>query len=332
MRRVMITGVGGMVGSHLAESLIADGHQVVGTFYRPTIDLSELSDDRLQLREMDVRYAPHVSSVVEEVRPDWIFHLAAQSYPTVSWDRPQETLETNVVGTTNVFEAVRSLRKKTGYAPTVVAACSSAQYGASLLTSNGPISEGAEFQPLHPYGVSKVATDLLAYQYFKSDGIRSIRARIFNSSGPRKRGDVISDFARRIAALPGEGGALRVGNVSTRRAFLHVRDLTDALVRLADRGREGEAYNISGVEIVAVADLIPMFEKVSNRRITIEPDPSLLRPTDEPLIAGNTSKILNDTEWRAQRSVFDIVRDVYLYEARKAAERSATNAMRLAVV
>lgn len=206
MRRVMITGVGGMVGSHLAESLIADGHQVVGTFYRPTIDLSELSDDRLQLREMDVRYAPHVSSVVEEVRPDWIFHLAAQSYPTVSWDRPQETLETNVVGTTNVFEAVRSLRKKTGYAPTVVAACSSAQYGASLLTSNGPISEGAEFQPLHPYGVSKVATDLLAYQYFKSDGIRSIRARIFNSSGPRKRGDVISDFARRIAALPGEGG------------------------------------------------------------------------------------------------------------------------------
>ena len=111
----MITGVGGMVGSHLAESLIADGHQVVGTFYRPTIDLSELSDDRLQLREMDVRYAPHVSSVVEEVRPDWIFHLAAQSYPTVSWDRPQETLETNVVGTTNVFEAVRSSARR-GYA------------------------------------------------------------------------------------------------------------------------------------------------------------------------------------------------------------------------
>lgn len=321
-----------MVGSHLAESLIADGHEVVGTFYRPTIDLAELSNSSLQLCEMDVRYASHVSSVMDEVRPDWIFHLAAQSYPTVSWDRPQETLETNVIGTANVFEAVRSICKRTDYAPTVVAACSSAQYGASLLANNGPTSENAEFQPLHPYGVSKVATDLLAYQYFKSDGIRSIRARIFNSSGPRKRGDVISDFARKIVALPGEGGVLRVGNVTTRRAFLHVRDLTDALIRLADRGRSGEAYNISGVEVVAISDLIPMFEKVSNRKITIERDPSLLRPTDEPLIAGDTAKILTDTGWRAQRSVFDIVRDVYLYEARRAEQVSATSAMRSAVV
>jgi GDP-4-dehydro-6-deoxy-D-mannose reductase len=315
MPRILITGVCGMIGSHLAERLVREGHTVTGTFYKPTTNLSEMAKGT-ELVEMDLRYSSHVGDVVTRIKPDTIYHLGAQSYPTLSWERPQETLDTNVIGTANVFEAVKSLRyQNKSYDPVVVAACSSAEYGASLLLSNEPVSEDAQLLPLHPYGVSKVATDLLSYQYFKSDGIRTLRARIFNTSGPRKRGDVISDFARRVAALPQYGGTLIVGNLSTKRAFLHVNDTVEALVTLAVRGIAGEAYNISGTEVVSVGELIPMFQKASARSITTQIDQSLLRPTDEPIIWGSIAKIAKDTGWSPQHQVSDIVRDVFQYEA-----------------
>lgn len=311
--RTLITGICGMVGSHLGNLAVARGEAVFGTFYRPTIDMSEI-DPRIDLREMDIRYAQHVEQVIAKVRPERIFHLAAQSYPTVSWERPQETLEINVTGTANVFEAVRLARRQDpAYNPVVVAACSSAEYGASLLESDNPTPETAQLLPLHPYGVSKVATDLLAYQYFRSDGIRSIRARIFNTSGPRKRGDVISDFAHRIVRLPA-GGSLRVGNLAPRRAFLHVHDLVAALEALADKGEAGEAYNISGEQVVACSALLPMFERAAGHAIPTHTDEKLLRPTDEPVIAGDNTKIRAQTGWSPRHSVEDIVRDVYTYE------------------
>ena len=267
------------------------------------------------LQEMDVRYCQSVAKIVAALRPQTIFHLAAQSYPTVSWERPQETMDTNVTGTVNVYEAVRALRAvDPSYDPMVVAACSSAQYGASLLTAGGPVSEEAAFLPLHPYGVSKVATDLLSWQYFKSDGIRCIRARIFNTSGPRKTGDVISDFARRIAALPAGGGRLRTGTLETRRAFLHVEDLIAALTTLAVKGTPGEAYNIAGAEVVAIGELIPMFEAVAGFAITPEVDPALIRPTDEPAIMGDTAKLRRDTGWSPKLSVRKLIADVYAFE------------------
>lgn len=319
----LITGVCGMVGSHLGGRLVGEGTTVVGTFYRPTTNLGE-ADPRIDLREMDVRYSQHVADVIRSVRPSRIFHLAAQSYPTVSWTRPHETLDTNVQGTANIFEAVKAVRSSdSGYDPVVVVACSSAQYGSSLLNSNGPTLEEAEQLPLHPYGVSKVATDLLAYQYFMSNGIRSIRARIFNTSGPRKSGDVISDFARRIAALPVEGGELRVGALTTRRAFLHVFDLVEALIALSERGTSGAAYNISGEEVVEIGELVPMFERISDRNISPKVDSILLRPTDEPVICGDNTRIRTQTGWFPRHSVADIVKDVYTYEFNAAARRGS---------
>jgi len=314
---VLITGACGMVGSHLSARLVAEGARVTGTYTKPTTDISELPPG-MRLLEMDIRYPQHVAEVVERTQPDVVLHLAAQSYPTVSWERPQETLETNVIGTTNVFEAVRALRRRRpGYDPVVVSACSSAGYGASLPASDGPVTEDAALLPLHPYGVSKVATDLLTFQYWKSDAIRGIRARIFNCSGPRKKGDVISDFARRVAAMPAEGGALRVGNLATRRAFLHVDDLVEALLLLAERGAPGEAYNISGEEIVAVGALLPMFEAASGKRIAPDVDRSLLRPTDEPVIAGSNARLRAATGWAPRKRVSDIVSDVYADAARR---------------
>jgi GDP-4-dehydro-6-deoxy-D-mannose reductase len=314
---VLITGAGGMIGSHLATTVLDAKHTVLATYYRPTIDMAELPA-QLTLCELDIRYTQHVEEIVERALPDWIFHLAAQSYPTVSRERPQETLETNVIGTTNVFEAVRRARRlNRGYDPVVVCACSSAEYGDSFFTAKAPLTESAQLLPLHPYGVSKVATDLLAFQYFRSDNIRSVRARIFNTSGPRKRGDVISDFSRRIASMPPGDGTLRVGNLAPKRAYLHVADMVRALIGLAEMGRAGEVYNISGHELVSVQELIPMFEKASGRRLSTIVDEALLRPNDEPIIVGDNTKIQRDIGWNPLRSVSDIVQDVYAYEASK---------------
>ena len=311
---VLITGVGGMVGSHLAPLLARQSRSVAGTYYKPTTVLPA-NPQGFALLEMDIRYSQHVAATIARLRPQTIFHLAAQSYPTVSWERPQETMDTNVLGTVNLYEAIRQLRAADrSYDPVVVAACSSAQYGASLLTANGPVTEDAQFLPLHPYGVSKVATDLLAFQYFKSDGIRSIRARIFNTSGPRKSGDVISDFARRVAALPPQGGRLRVGNLNSRRAFMHVDDLIAALLALASDGHAGEAYNVSGAEVVSIGELIPMFEAAAGCTIAPDVDAALLRPTDEPIIMGSNAKITRDTGWTPQRPVRELVGDVYAHE------------------
>lgn len=304
-----------MVGSHLAEALVARADRtVVATFHAPTIRDAERDALPVALVPLDVRDRVAVAALVARHRPSAIFHLAAQSLPTVSWVDPWTTLDVNVMGTVNVFEAVRAVGG--GYDPAVVVACSSAQYGASLLSATGPVPEDTPFLPLHPYGVSKVAQDLLAYQYERNDGIRAIRARIFNCTGPRKRGDVVSDFAARVAACVRAGvssASLRVGNLATRRAILDVRDLIAALLLLAERAAP-DAYNICAAEAVEIGDLIPLFEQFSGVTLTPEPDPSLLRPSDEPLILGDTARLRAATGWVPRVTLRDTVRAVFEHE------------------
>jgi len=321
----LVTGACGMIGSHLVERLRASGQSVVGTYFRPTTDLAEISG-HIELHELDLRYGSHVAAILARFKPQTIYHLGAQSYPTVSWDRPEETVDINIHGTVNVFEAVKMLQiADPSYRPGVVVACSSAEYGASLVGCSSPVKEDAQLLPLHPYGVSKVAADLLAYQYFRTNGIRSLRARIFNTSGPRKRGDVFSDFAKRIVELPPKGGSLRTGTTTTRRAFLHVNDTVRALIALATCGTSGQVYNISGINAVSVQDLIPLFQAVSGKTIRLEVDQSLLRPTDEPIIWGDISRIRCDTGWSPTSSIPDIVRDVYDYELKMHRDRFAAS-------
>src|SRR6516225_5716251 len=168
--RIWISGCGGMMGSQLCGALAAAGHDVLASYYKPTVDPADLAD--LPLEEVDIRNSCSVYDSLMRFRPDTVFHLAAQSYPTVSWQRPIETLETNVIGTANVLEAVRRLRAKVR----VLVAGSSAVYGA-VDPQRAPISESTALLPLHPYGVSKVATDLLAYQYWASFGLDAVRVR-----------------------------------------------------------------------------------------------------------------------------------------------------------
>ena len=317
--KVLVTGAGGMVGSHMVELLHSQGHDVLGTYYKPTTDITEL-DSAISMMECDVRYYASVQKIIADFKPDQIFHLAAQSYPTVSWVRPQETMDTNINGTVNIFEAVKSVRVLDGsYDPMVVVACSSAEYGQTLNEIEDPyVVETAQLKPLHPYGVSKVGQDLLSFQYFMNDHIRCIRARIFNSTGTRKVNDVTSDFTKR-AVLAERSGVytLRVGNLETKRAIMDQRDLVNGLLLLAEKGIPGEVYNISSEYCYQMKDIVTMIEEQIGHKFELVVDSKLLRPTDERIIIGNIDKLKRDTGWRQQISMKQTVADMLDYWRKK---------------
>ena len=313
--KVLVTGAGGMVGSHLVEHLENLGHEVLGTYYKPTTDISTLPKE-IRMVECDVRYYQSVLRIVNEFRPNRIFHLAAQSYPTVSWTHPQATIDTNINGTINLFEAIKFVRaQQPDYDPMVVVACSSAEYGQTLNELSNPyVEETAELKPLHPYGVSKVAQDMLSYQYFMNDHIRCIRVRIFNSTGTRKVNDVTSDFTKRAVLSERDGSyTLRVGNLETKRAIMDQRDLINGLMLLANRGKAGEVYNLSSERCYQMKDIVRMIEAYIGHPYKIVVDQALLRPTDERIIIGNIDRLKRDTGWQQKISMEQTVADMIEY-------------------
>ena len=320
--KILVTGAGGMVGSHMVELLHNRGDEVIGTYYKPTTDISELSPD-IKMIECDIRYPATIEKIIMEYQPEQIFHLAAQSYPTVSWDRPYETIEININGTIAVYEAIKKVRHMVNndYDPMVVVACSSAEYGETLNQLKNDeiyVKETAELQPLHPYGVSKVGQDLISFQYFKNDHIRCIRARIFNSTGTRKVNDVTSDFTFRAVKAERTGNyELRVGNLETRRAIMDQRDLVNGLLLLAEKGTPGEVYNISSEHIYQMKDIVTMIEKQIGHDLKIQVDEKLLRPTDERIIVGDVTKIKRDTGWKQCIPMEQTIADMLDYWRKK---------------
>jgi GDP-4-dehydro-6-deoxy-D-mannose reductase len=311
--RIWISGCGGMMGSHLCSVLAGAGHEVLASYYKPTVDPSDLTD--LPLEEVDIRDWCSVYDSLTRFRPDAVFHLAAQSYPTASWQRPIETLETNVIGTANVLEVVRRL----GANVRVVVAGSSAEYGA-VDPERTPISESTPLLPLHPYGVSKVATDLLAYQYWASFGLDAVRVRIFNCTGPRKVGDALSDFVRRTVWLERHPKAtvIRVGNLETRRTIVDVCDLNRGLILLLERGKSGEVYNLGGSTAYSMRVMLSrVLQRATRSDIVLEVDPKLLRPTDEPIIWADCTKLKLATGWEPTISLDQTIDDMFSYWRQK---------------
>jgi nucleoside-diphosphate-sugar epimerase len=195
-----------------------------------------------------------------------------------------------------------------------VVACSSAEYGSSLTPENVPIPEDVMLLPVHPYGMTKVAQDMLSYQYFLNDKIKAIRARIFNTTGPRKTNDVASDFTKRAVLIEKDREKiLKVGNVSAKRAITDVRDLIQAMILLSEKGRHGEVYNISGSKVYQVSELISLIEKIMNRKFDIEVDQSLMRPTDEPIIYGDSARLQKDTGWKQKYTIEQTLGDMITY-------------------
>ncbi len=315
---ILVTGAGGMVGSHMVESLYKSGNDVIGVWHKNKRNIEQI-DLPIRFVQCDLRYGYGIDELIMDNLPEQIYHLAAQSYPTVSWVSPAETIDVNINGTIAVFEAIKKVRKyiKPTYDPIVVVACSSAEYGETLNKFEGNefyVKENAELQPLHPYGVSKVGQDLIAFQYYMNDKIRCIRARIFNSTGTRKVNDVTSDFTRRAIEAEKSGiWELRVGNLDTRRAIMDQRDLVNGLILLAKKGKAGEVYNISSEHIYQIRDIITMIEKQIGHNFKIVVDPVLLRPTDEKVIVGDISRIKMDTGWKQNIPMEQTIADMLDY-------------------
>lgn len=317
--RVLVTGAGGMVGSHMVELLYNRGDEVIGIWHKNKKNIEQITFP-IKFVQCDLRYAQGIDELIMDFLPDQIYHLAAQSYPTVSWVSPTETIDVNINSTINIYEAIKKARKYVdeNYDPIVVVACSSAEYGETLnqMQGNGEIyvKENAQLQPLHPYGVSKVGQDLISFQYFMNDHIRCIRARIFNSTGTRKVNDVTSDFTKRaIIAEKSKIWNLRVGNLDTRRAIMDQRDLVKALMLLAERGNAGDVYNISSEYVYQMKDIVTMIENQIGHKLEINVDESLIRSTDEKIIVGDVTKLKKDTGWSQDIKMEQTISDMLDY-------------------
>jgi GDP-4-dehydro-6-deoxy-D-mannose reductase len=281
-----ITGIGGFLGSHLADSALAKGWTVFGLLRRDSRNIVEIRH-KVTLFRSDILDRTQVENAVQKVRPEVIFHLAAQSSPSASWTEPERTFHVNVLGTLNLLEAVRAA----GLKPIVVVAGSSAEYGFSQ-PNEIPIREDKPLRPASPYGVSKMATSALALLYHRAFNMKVVVSRPFFVIGPRKVGDACSNFARGIVAVErGEQAFLRVGNLETVRDFLDADDAVRALWLLAEEGTPGQAYNICSGAGHKIGSVLDVFLRMGSRQITVDRDPALLRPVDEPIVVGDNSRL-----------------------------------------
>lgn len=326
--RVLITGVTGFAGSHLADFLLAEHPdvEIFGTYrWRSRMDNVEHLGEKLALVECELRDPSSVRWAVEKARPDAVFHLAAQSFVPSSWSAPGDTVLSNLNGQINLFEAIRSLELD----PVVQIACSSEQYGL-VHKDEVPIKETNPLRPLSPYAVSKVGQDFLGYQYFQSYGLKVVRTRGFNHTGPR-RGDVfvVSNFARQVARI--ELGlappVIRVGNLDAVRDFTDVRDMVRAYWLAVTRARPGEVYNIATGDGLTIREMLDRLIALSDADVTVEVDPTRLRPSDVEILIGDSSKFRADTGWEPEVPFDRTLRDTLAFwrdrEARRKREPEA---------
>jgi GDP-4-dehydro-6-deoxy-D-mannose reductase len=313
MRRVLVTGVTGFAGSHLVDYILARGDcEIFGIYrWRSRTENIEQFKTRITMLECDLRDASSTREAVEHVRPDWIFHLAAQSFVPTSWTAPTESLVTNVIGQVNIFEAVR----RTGLKCRIQIACSSEEYG-MVRADELPIQETNPLRPLSPYAVSKVAQDMLGYQYWMSWKVDSVRTRGFNHEGPR-RGPVFvaSDFAKQIADI--EKGlkppVLGVGNLDARRDFTDVRDVVRAYWLALEKCEPGEVYNICRGRAWSIREVLDLLLSMTTAKVEVRQEPWRLRPSDVPVLLGDNSKFVKATGWQPVIPFEQTLRDMLEY-------------------
>lgn len=297
--RVLITGITGFAGSHLAEYILAN-HSNVSVFgmvrWRSRMDNILQIQDKIELVEADLKDMVSLKAVLADVKPDRIFHLAAQSFVPTSWKCPAETFAINAIGEINLFESILALNQK----PKIQIAGSSEEYG-QVFSNEIPMKETNPLRPLSPYAVSKIAQDMLAFQYQKSYGVRAVRTRGFNHTGPR-RGDVFvtSSFARQIAEIEKKKRppVIHVGNLEAKRDFTDVRDMVRAYWLSLEKGVEGEVYNIGSGQAYSMQEVLDLLMSLSRSKMEVKVDPVRLRPSDVPVLLSDSSKFRALTGWR----------------------------------
>lgn len=304
-KKALITGVTGMVGSHMADFLLANTDwEVYGAcrWRSPLDNLSHLmgrinARDRLHLVDFELRDSVSLQRMVDDVQPDYVFHLAAQSYPKTSFTAPIDTLDTNILGTARLMEALRGVDTSP-----IIHVCASSEVFGRVSADKLPIDEECSFHPASPYAISKVGTDLLGRYYAEAYGMTVMTTRMFTHTGPR-RGDVFAEstFAKQIAMI--EAGQIppvvKTGNLKSMRTWADVRDAVRAYYLLVTVNPvAGAYYNIGGTHSCTVEDMLGLLLSLSTRKdIAVETDADRLRKIDADLQIPDTTKFRRHTGW-----------------------------------
>ena len=302
--KILITGITGFVGAHLAEyCLKMPDVAVSGTILSHHLgdELRRIDHikDKIELIECNLANSVAAQRAVQKTMPDKIFHLAAQSFVRVSWDGPEDTISNNIMSELNIFEACRAL----GINPIIQIAGSSEEYG--LVHENElPIKETNPLRPLSPYAVSKVGQEMLGYQYYKSYGLKTVLTRAFNHEGPG-RGEhfVTSTFAKQIAQIEKEkkDPYVSVGNLDARRDYTDVRDVVRAYWLASKKCEFGKPYNICSGKDWRIGEVLNyLLSKSIRKDIKIVQDPERMRPSDVQVLLGDYSEFNKATGWNPQ--------------------------------
>lgn len=299
MKKVLITGISGFAGSHLAEHLLHHGgYSVNGTYLSPDSLVNvENVRSKIALERIDLLEKKNVSDYIKSIAPDTIFHLAALSSPADSFTHPKETIMNNVVAQINLLEAV----KDANLMKTRVLIVSSADVYGNVDKKDLPIDEDTNMMPANPYTVSKLTQDFLGLMYFLAYKIAIIRVRPFNHIGPRQAPNfVVSSFAKRIAEIEkaGKEGVLSVGDLSTKRDFTDVRDMVVAYRLAIEKGKIGDVYNIGSGTSYKIEAILTDLLSLSNANIKIKTDPKLFRPSDTQNRLCDNRKFTELTGWK----------------------------------
>jgi len=337
MDNILITGSNGFLGSHLIDFLIDKDFNIYG-LDRPSSSFRNLSHymdgiesypknkkqkflgkrikiecnrENLIFLECDIKNQLLLEKIIEEIKPKLLFHFGAQPYIIPSWEDPVETIETNVIGTINVFEPIKKYNLKTR----VILACSAAEFGTTTNISR-PLNESDPLMAIHPYGISKIAAELLARQYYINFGIEAVNLRFFNLTGIRRTNDAASDFLRKIAQI--ELGlkepVIEVGNLNPYRDILDVGDAVRAIWLTATNGTPGETYHICTKQKVQIRELLDIALSFSPKKIKVVKNaPHILRKTDEDIIVGDNTKITSELGWKPSKSIEQTLKELFDY-------------------
>lgn len=310
--RALITGVCGFAGSHLADYLLTHTDlEVYGTdIVSGGANIAHIRDD-LELIVGDMSDAEVASEILSKANADYVFHLAAQAFVPLSWSNPWQTMENNIRSQLNILQILVD----SGARPKVLVVGSADEYG-MILPDELPVTEDTPLRPYSPYAVSKIAQDMLGYQYFVSHGLPIVRVRPFNHIGTRQSpAFVTSDFAKQIAEI--EDGRreprLLVGNLEAKRDFTDVRDMVRGYYLALERGEDGEVYNLGAERAYSIREALEALLEMSEAQIDVVQDPSRMRPSDVPVVVSDCSKFRQRTGWRATVNLRESLREILDY-------------------
>jgi GDP-4-dehydro-6-deoxy-D-mannose reductase len=317
--RALISGVCGFAGSHLADYLLTHTDlEVCGTdIVSAGANIAHIRD-RLELLVGDMSDAEVASEILSKANADYVFHLAAQAFVPLSWSDPWRTMENNIRSQLNILQILVD----SGARPRVLVVGSADEYG-MILPDELPVTEDTPLRPYSPYAVSKIAQDMLGYQYFASHGLPIVRVRPFNHIGTRQSpAFVTSDFAKQIAEI--EDGRreprLQVGNLEAKRDFTDVRDMVRAYYLALERGEDGEVYNLGAEKAHSIREVLEALLEMSKAQIDVVQDPSRMRPTDVPVVVSDCSRFRRRTGWRATVDLRESLREILEYWRKRVRE------------